>query len=131
MPSASGWGWFGAWAVAGALATFSFLALASIGVFVLPAAALALFVVSQRSPRLPAFGLISGAGLVLLAISWLHWGEVPCPANGSFSSGPGQVSVECGGMDALPWLVAGLVLLFSGALAYVAVQLRNQRIALG
>lgn len=132
MPSGRAWGWFGAWAVAGGLMAFSFLAGFSVGLFTLPFAALAFWAVAAKSPdRSPAFGLVSGIGLLCLAIWALHRSDRPCPENGMLSGTPGQVSVECGGVDPAPWLVAAVVLIALGALAFVAVRLRDRRSALG
>jgi hypothetical protein len=132
MPSASGWGWFGAWTVVGALVTFSFLTGFSIGLFVLPVAVLAVWVVGSRSPsRSAAFGLISGAGFMCLVVWLLHRGDVPCPEDGSLSGVPGQESVGCGGMDAQPWLVAAIVLVLAGVLAFAAAHRQDRRSALG
>jgi hypothetical protein len=129
MPSASVWGWFGAWAVAGALASFAFLTGFTIGLLVLPVAALALLVASKSPRRSTAFGLFAGAGVVCLAIWWLNRGYVPCPENGALSGVPGQASVECGGADPQPWLIASIVLVLVGAVSFLVVHRR--RAALG
>jgi hypothetical protein len=90
---------FWLWAAAGALVTFSLVAAASIGLFVLPVAALttALVARSTRSRAEPLGGLV-GAGAVCLLIAWLQ--RAP------------------GGFDWRPWLVAGLLLAGLGVTGY-------------
>lgn len=133
MPSASAWGWFGAWAVAGALAAFTFLS--AVGVFVMPVAALVFWGVGNKSPqRWPAFGLVSGAGLLCLVVWLLNRAYVPCPANGALSGDdipPGQTFVECGGVDPQPWHVAAIALVVAGVGAFVLARRRDRTSALG
>jgi hypothetical protein len=91
-----GWPWFAGWTAAGALMTFSFLTGFSIGLFVLPVAALTLLWVASHAPgTADAFGLFVGIGVTLLVIPML---------NGD--AGPG-------------WLFAGLAFGFAGIAAYV------------
>jgi hypothetical protein len=115
MTARAGWGWFAAWAGAGVLLAFSFVGAASIGLFVLPFAGLAVWVILRSSPpRQAAFGLVSGAGLVCLAVWALNTGSTPCPESGAVTVPPGGAEEGCGGLDALPFLVAGLVLSLAG-----------------
>jgi len=101
--SASGWGWFVAWALAGALTAFALAALLSIGILILPFAALAIFFVARRSPSgTEAFGLLTGAGLIGVVV-WVR---------------------SRGEWDATHWLVGGIALVASGVVAYVAVRAR-------
>jgi hypothetical protein len=94
--------------VAGGLTTFSLLAAASIGLFVLPAALLALWIASRGAPRGPEpFGLFAGAAAVCFLITWIQR--------------------EPGGLDSLPWLVAGLVLAALGIGGYAALERRGSR----
>jgi hypothetical protein len=90
---------FWLWALAGALVTFSLVAAASIGLFVLPLAALATALVA-RSTRLAAqaLGALVGAGAICLLIAWLQR--------------------EPGGFESRPWLVAGVVLGTLGIAGY-------------
>jgi hypothetical protein len=132
MPSGWSWSWFGAWTVAGVLVTFSLLAAASIGLLTLPFAVLGVWAITRGSPRWPtAFGLVSGAGLVCLLIWWINRGNTPCPASGALSGVPGEASVECGGVDPQPWLVAAVALIVVGAFAFAVARRRNRRSALG
>jgi hypothetical protein len=133
MPSPSGWAWFGAWAVVGALAAFSFLSW--IGPLVLPVAGLALWAVASRSPGWStAFGAITGAGLLCLVIWLLNRDYVPCADNGALSGAdirPGETSIWCGGADPQPWLVAAIVLVVAGVGAFALARRRDRVSALG
>ena len=91
-----GWLVFAAWVLAGGLAVFSLLAAASTGLFVAPIAGLAIWLTLRLGRRWPeALGVASGAGAVCLLVASLSF-EV----------------------DSVPWLVAGLVLIATGVVAY-------------
>jgi len=63
------WRWFVAWSVAGAAMTFSFLTGLSIGLFVLPLAAVLLLWVARRAPHLAdALGFVEGIAVLLLLV---------------------------------------------------------------
>ena len=71
-PGGQGWPWFLAWALAGFLMSFSFVTGLSIGLFILPLAALALIWVARRSPHLREatgflLGIVPTAALVAAA----------------------------------------------------------------
>jgi hypothetical protein len=92
--------WF--WALAGALVTFSLVAAASIGLFVLPVAALVTALVARATGlAAEALGVLVGAGAIFLLIAWLQ--RAP------------------GGFDWRPWLVAGAVLAALGIVGYGVV----------
>jgi len=113
----SGWRWFAAWALAGALLVFALVTGFSVGLFVLPFALLALALVAARSAGgREMFGVISGAGLTGLLVWALNVGSTPC----SDSSDPTRV--QCGGLDPTPWLVGGLALVLAGIGAYVVAR---------
>jgi hypothetical protein len=60
-PGGRGWPWFLAWALAGFLMSFSLVSGFSIGLFILPFAAVALFWAAWRSPHLlEAAGFLAG-----------------------------------------------------------------------
>jgi hypothetical protein len=119
-----GWRWFGAWALAGALFTFSYLTGFTIGLFLLPLAAAALFVVAWQAPRLAeTVGFGGGVALVALVAAFLNRDYRPCGEHGQLSIPPGAppgTSISCGGTDPVPWLVSGLVI---GALAVLTYAL--------
>jgi hypothetical protein len=93
-----GWHWFGNWAVAGALLTFSFLTGFSIGLVVLPVAAAVLLWVASRTPgATDAAGFFAGMGLLLSTV--------------------GVVSPETGA----GWVLVGAALAVLAVVAYATV----------
>ncbi len=101
--SASGWRWFAAWALAGALSALAFVSMFSIGLLILPFAGLAIFLTARRSPNGPEIlGAVTGAGLIGLVVWLLSQGE----------------------WDATPWLVGGVALTAAGILAYATARAR-------
>jgi hypothetical protein len=113
------WGWrgFAAWAVAGGLLALSLLSW--VGLFLLPVALVACWLAGRGArSSLELLGAPAGAGLFCLGIAFGARDHSPCPPGGSLRVPPGETSVTCGGFDPLPWLVAGLVLVLVGALAY-------------
>jgi hypothetical protein len=104
------WQGFVYWAAAGFLGAGALLSLMSIGLLLLPFAALALFLTARRFPiGAETFGLVGGFGLVAIGIGLLNLGNHPCPSR-PFLFAPGQVgAMECGGPNPIPWLLGGLV----------------------
>ena len=107
----TGCAWFWAWALVGVGFAFSFVSF--VGVFtVLPSAAVAFFL-ARRRPMRGAFGLVTGAGAMLLVIAYLQ------------RQGPGTTctrtatTVACDQhLNPLPWLVLGLALFAAGLVAH-------------
>jgi len=94
-----GWRWFGAWTAAGALLVFSFLTGFSIGLFVLPVAALVLVAAALWSPHVgEATGFVAGVGVVALVIAAVSW--------------------DHGGVDVAPWAAAGVVFVVTAVSGY-------------
>jgi len=92
---------FAAWVLAGALLVFSLLSAASIGLFVLPVAAIAVWLALRFGRTWPeTLGIVSGVGAVCLLIALLS-------------------------RDAMPWLVAGVALLTAGVVAYALARRRD------
>ena len=115
--------WYLAWAAVVALLLFSYLV---IGVFVLPAALVAVVLVARRGPVWPeALGGLEGAAAMCFLIAYLNRDYNPCPP-GPIILGPGQASFSCGGADSRPWLIAGVVLAVIGVAAYLIAS-RNVR----
>lgn len=106
------WGWFLAWALLGAAAA---LGAVSLGPFLLlPVAVVGLLLWSRAGARRSGFGLLTGAGTLLLYVAWVQ------------RDGPGTTcwhTATASGCDQhlnpLPWLVAGVVLVIGGFLANV------------
>lgn len=107
----TGCAWFWTWALVGMGFAFSFVSFA--GVFtILPLAVVAL-VLARRRPVRGAFGLLTGAGVMLLVIAYLQ------------RQGPGTTctrtatSITCDQhLNPLPWLVVGLALFTAGLVAH-------------
>ena len=106
----SDWFWFSVWVLLGVAATLGAISLGPL-VFV-PAAAGALFLAYRPGIRRSAFGLLSGAGLLLLYVAWVQ------------RDGPGTTcwhTATASGCDQhlnpLPWLIAGAALFVTGVLA--------------
>jgi hypothetical protein len=100
-----GWPWFGAWALAGGLFSFAFISALSIGIFVLPIALVAFWLLGSRGARgAEMLGAIAGAG-------------APCFLVAALSAG-GEAP------DARPWLAAGLALMAIGIAAYLFARRR-------
>jgi len=103
----AGCGRFWLWALAGGLITLSFVGAASIGLLVLPFAALATaFVARSTRRRAEALGLLVGAASICFLVAGL------------------QLGGGNGGLDPRPWLVAGVLLTAIGTTAYALVTRR-------
>jgi hypothetical protein len=118
----AGWLVFAAWVLAGALAVFSLLGAASIGLFIAPLAAIAIWLALRFGRAGPEMlGMVSGAGAVCLLIAFLNRGTTPCTEHARLVSS-GETEVSCGGLAPVPWLVAGLVLVAAGVVAYALIR---------
>jgi hypothetical protein len=105
----AGCGRFWLWAIAGALLTLSIVGAASIGLFVLPLAAVAIALVARSTQRrAEALGLLVGAAPICFLIAWLQRGDE-------------------GGLDPRPWFIAGVGLAAIGIVAYALVTRRPTR----
>jgi hypothetical protein len=112
-----GFGWFSAWALLGCAAA---LASVSLGPILLaPVVVIGWLMASRPTIRRSAFGLLSGAGALLLYVAWVQ------------RDGPGttcwhtQTASGCDEhLNPLPWLIAG-VLLFIGGIAAHARRARR------
>jgi hypothetical protein len=121
----SGWRWFVAWCVAGALAFYSLLdLLGGFGLFVAPIAVVCVWWVATRTRVWPEIiGLASGLGLVLGALAWANRGyQGQCSSVFTLETG-GHMS--CGGAPPVPILIAGIVLILISVFAYAALPVRR------
>ena len=106
----SGWGWFVAWALLGSAAALGAVSLGPL--FLLPVALIGVFLASRAGARRSVFGLLTGAGALLLYVAWVQ------------RAGPGTTcwhTATASGCDQhlnpLPWLVGGAALVVAGLLA--------------
>ena len=113
MRARGSWVWFLIWLAIGGLLAIGAVSLGPLVVF--PVAALGIGA-AVRWPQLRGsmFGLVSGAGVVVLVVAYLN------------REGPGTTcwhTATRSGCDEhlnpLPWLVAGVVLLAAGVVAHV------------
>jgi hypothetical protein len=106
-----GCGWFWAWALLGSAVTLGILSLGPI--LAVPLLVIGWLMASRPAIRRSAFGLLSGAGALLLYVAWVQ------------RAGPGttcwqtQTASGCDQhLNPLPWLVAGVVLFVGGVAAH-------------
>src|SRR5204863_3187858 len=74
-----GWGWFFVWALLGSAAALSTVSLGPL--LLLPVALFGVFLGTRPGVRRSAFGLLTGAGALLLYVAWLQ------------RDGPGEVAM--------------------------------------
>jgi hypothetical protein len=108
----AGWGWFCVFAAIGAALALGALSLGSLAA--VPAAFVAWLLLSRPKIRRSAFGLLSGAGFLLLYVACVQ------------RDGPGTTCWETATasgceqhLNPLPWLVLGTLFVFAGAAAHV------------
>jgi hypothetical protein len=107
-----GCGWFWAWALLGSVAALGALSLGPI--LTAPVFLLGWLMSSRPGVRRSVFGLLTGAGALLLYVAWVQ------------RAGPGttcwqtQTASGCDQhLNPLPWLIAGIALFFGGIVAHV------------
>ena len=107
----SGWAWFFVWALLGSAAALGSVSLGPL--LLLPVVLVGAFLWARPEVRRSAFGLLTGAGTLLLYVAWLQ------------RDGPGTTcwhTATASGCDQylnpLPWLVAGAVLVVAGFVAH-------------
>lgn len=118
----TGWWRFAAWVFAGALTMFAWLTGFSIGLFVLPFAVLAIWLVARKSRIWPEIlGMVGGAGVIGIVIAAINHEGPGCRT----TEEAGGITVTCGGsLDPKPWLVGGLVLLAVAPALYALARRR-------
>lgn len=106
-----GWAWFSAWAILGSGAALAVISLGPLAL--LPVAALAGIMASRPRIRRSGFGLVSGAGAVLLYVAYVQ------------RDGPGTTcwhTATASGCDQhlnpIPWLLLGLACLIGGVVGH-------------
>jgi hypothetical protein len=124
MSDRTGWQPFLEWAVALALVAFGVITAASIGLFVLPVAAIAVALAARRNALRPdaVLGGLVGVGAVCLFVAYRNRAYSPCPPNGVPTVLRVGEHFSCGGLDPLPWLTAGALLTAAGLLGHAWVR---------
>jgi hypothetical protein len=110
------WRWFVLWAFVGGAAAFGAISFLVVGLVGLAVAVLvAVLMASRPGVRGSAFGLLSGAGLLLLYVAYVQ------------RQGPGTTcwhTATSNGcethLDPVPWLVVGLVFVITGLLLHAS-----------
>ena len=122
-----GWRALIEWAVGFALVSLVMIGAMTIGMFILPFAAIALGFAGARDrawPEAPT-GALVGVGAACLLIAYINRDYSPCPT-GPMRLAHGEY-FSCGGLDPHPWLNVGLLLIASGIIGYVVA--RRARLA--
>jgi hypothetical protein len=106
----NGWGWFFVWTLLGAAGALGSVSLGPL--LLVPVAGIGVFLWTRPRVRRSAFGLLTGAGVLLLYVAWVQ------------RDGPGTTcwhTATGAGCDQhlnpLPWLIAGTVLFIAGVIA--------------
>ena len=122
------YGWFCAWMVVGAIASFTVLGAFSIlGLVALPAAALVSWPVARYSNGTGSPGIVSGLGVPCLYVAYLN------------RQGPGNICTRYarGGQSCtqeynpLFWAAVALILIAIGLIIFAAQQHHNHRLLRG
>ena len=118
-----------AWAAAFGLAGLTLITAMSIGVFVLPVAAVALVLVARRSHAWPeaALGGLIGVGALCCFVAYRNRVYAPCLQAGTPIQLAAGERLTCGGFAPVPWLAFGALQLLVGLAAYLIVSLRTSR----
>jgi hypothetical protein len=104
-------GWFWAWALLGSALTLGILSLGPI--LAAPLLVIGWLMASRPAIRRSAFGLLSGAGALLLYVAWVQRAR---PGTTCWQT---QTASRCDQhLNPLPWLVAGVVLFVGGVAAH-------------
>lgn len=121
------WRWFVTWMLPGICFAF---AVTAVGVFVVPIGLALVAWLLGRRPRVDAFGLLAGIGTVVAWIGSINLDYHACSSGHvslslSASSAARSVSYSCGGVNGVPWMIAG----GSAVVAAIAVYLVATRSA--
>lgn len=106
----NGWSWFLVWVLLGAAAALGTVSLGPL--LLVPIAALGMFLWSRPRIRRSAFGLLTGAGALLLYVAWV---QRDGPGTTCWDTATGSGCDQH--LNPLPWLVIGIGLFVSGVVA--------------
>lgn len=113
-PALRPWGWFATWLLVGGTWSFTILAIASVGLLVLPIALAVTGVVARCSHGLGAVGILSGLGLPLFYVAYLNRAG---PGNVCTSYAVGQSCSQ--EWNPWPWLGAAIVFITVGVTVFL------------
>jgi hypothetical protein len=119
------WPWFAAWALVGML--FG-LGVTSLGIFAVPVGIVFALLLLRRHRDASGWGFLAGLGVLVSVVGAINLDYQPCPpgpVKGVIPPGGSSVSGSCGGVDGLPWLIVGLVILAVAVAAYVVAHNRQ------
>jgi len=108
---AGGWGWFLLWAFLGASLALAGVSLGPL--LLLPTVLLGVLLWRVPAARRSAFGLVTGAGTLLLYVAWV---QRDGPGTTCWHTATGSGCDQH--LNPLPWLVAGVVLVAGGIIAH-------------
>jgi hypothetical protein len=98
------------------------VSISALAIFALPLGIVAVLVLRRRSSGREVLGLVAGIGLAIGVIGSIHVNYQACSAtSGSLVLPVGHTSVgsSCGGVDGIPWLIAGVVLTAAAVILYL------------
>jgi hypothetical protein len=128
MANRVGWQAFAEWALALALLCVAVIGAASIGIFILPFALLAIALAARRNRAWPegATGGLTGVGTSCLYVAYVQRAYFPCSEMPiRFRVYPGESgSFSCGGLHPVPFLTVGLLLVVAGVVGYLVLRRR-------
>jgi hypothetical protein len=114
------WRWFVAWMTPGVCLAFGVTAL---GILTLPVGVVIIAVLGLRRPTAEAWGLLAGIGVIVAWIGSLNLDYRGCTSNAAHLTltvaGRSSATYSCGGVNGLPWLIAGGCAAGVAVLAYV------------
>ena len=115
------------WALALTLLSLAVIGAASIGMFLLPFALLALALAYRRNRAWPEalLGGFTGAGIICLYMAYRSRSYSPCaaePTRIQVFAGEHVTRYSCGGFEPMPWLVVGALLTIAGCVGYLVTR---------
>ena len=122
------WKWFAAWTLAGACVA---LGAVVFGVLIVPIGLVLVMVLSRWRTRAAAVGFLAGVGGVITGIGGAHLDYQACNSTHERAHlAPGtdrSIGYSCGGVNGLPWMIVGIVLIAVALLLYLRAAHRTPR----
>jgi Na+/H+-translocating membrane pyrophosphatase len=122
------WKWFAAWTLAGACVAFGAIVF---GVLIVPIGLVLVVVLPRWHTRAAAVGFLAGVGGVITGIGGAHLDYHACnSAHERAHLAPDtaqSIGYSCGGVNGLPWMIVGIVLIAVALLFYLRATHRTAR----